>query len=432
MSAERISVIGGGLAGCAAALAADARGARVVLYEQRPATSAPTHQTALPAELAGTADLGVEDPKRATGLLKAELRILGPALMECADATRIGEQTLAVDREAFARAVAERIEAAEGIELRREQLPALPDGPVVIASGPGTWSPLARAIHAAAGTGFRFSVIGRPPLIAAESVNLSAAFRAPIYPGAEPALFVPLSEDEAAELAARLRAAECHEPPEFSPQTILAEESTTAERMAADPAVGLGRLLSGPRGPQTGHEGLALCLTPDDADGRAWHVEGLLTTLAPEAQVAALGALQAFSGVRLLRPALVQRAPWLAGPEATLASLQLRRTGRALIAGTLTGVYGYAEAMALGAVAGIGAAKIARGSEPLPPPHECLTGALCRALADEQPHQDGRMLRANFGMLAEHRDDRGLGKSERRKRQIERALKAVRQYVEAD
>ena len=431
MSAQRISVIGGGLAGCAAALAAQTRGARVDLYEQRPATSTHTHQTALPAELAGTADLGVNDPERATGLLKAELRMLCPALMECADATRIGEQSLAVDREAFAHAVAERVGSAEGIELRREQLAALPDGPVVIASGPSTWSPLARAIHAAAGTGFRFSFIGRPPLIAAESIDLSEAFHAPIYPGAEPALFVPLSEDEAAELATRLATAERHEPPEFSAETILADESTTAERMAADPSVGLGKLLSGPRGPQTGHEGLALCLTPDDADGRAWHAEGLLTTLSPEDQVEALGALRAFANVRLVRPALVQRSPWLAGPDATLATLQLRRTQRALITGTLTGVYGYVEAMTLGAVAGIGAVKIARGAERMPPPGECLTGALCQALANEHPRQDRRMLRANFGMIGEHRDDQGLNKSERRKQQIERALKAMRHYVDA-
>lgn len=425
----QISVIGGGLAGCAAAFAAEAAGVPVTLYEQRPSTTTPTHQTALPAELAGTADLGVEDLDRATGLLKAELRALCPPLLDCADRTRIGDLTLAVDRARFAQAVAEAIDASERIELRREEVAALPDGVVVIASGPATWSPLARAVHAASGEPFRFSFIGRPPLVEAASIDLSSAFREAPYPGAEPVLFLPLTEEEAGELGSRLAAAERREPPEFDAGTVLAEESTTAERLAADPEVGPRRLLSGPRGPGMERDSPALRLTPDDANERAWHLEGLLTALPAAAQVEALQAVRAFAQVRLLRPGMVHRTPWIAGRKVMLPTLQLRRTPRALLAGTLTGAYGYVEAMALGAIAGIGAARLASGSGMAAAPRECLSGALCRALSEHEPHADGRMLRANFGMIPEHPQDEGLGKSQRRESQTRRALRAAERYV---
>jgi methylenetetrahydrofolate--tRNA-(uracil-5-)-methyltransferase len=428
----QISVIGGGLAGCAAALAAEARGAQVALYEQRPATTTPIHHTALPGELTGAADLGVEDTDRATGLLKAELRVTCPAIMECADETRIGEVTLSVDRAAFTCAVADRVENSDRISLVREEVPSLPEGPVVIASGPATWSPLARAIHSAAGASFRFSYIGRAPLIAAESIDLSDARVEAPYPGAEPAVYLPLTGQEAEEITTRIAAGDRCEPPEFGEEMVLAEESRPVERLATDPESDLRRVLSGPRGPEATVEAPALCLTPEDAGQTAFHVHGFLTSLTPEAQREALRAVDALAGVQILRPGLVHRTPWLAGSKVTLASLQLRRRSQALLAGTLTGVYGYAEAMALGAVAGIGAARMAGGAQPLPPPHESLTGALCRALSEHDPHPDGRMLMANFGMIPAHRGDEGLDKSDRRARQQERALEATDRYVRAD
>lgn len=432
MSAPHISVIGGGLAGCAAALAAEARGVPVTVYEQRPATSPPAHETALAGELTGSADLGVQDTDRAGGLLKAELRTTCPAIIECAEETRIGDRTLLVDRHAFAQALTARLSQSSSIDLKREQVRALPDGPVVIASGPGTWSPLARAIHRAAGADFHFSFIGRAPLVDAESVDLSEARWEEPYPGAEPALFLSVTEDEAAELLRRLKTADRSEPPGFDEGIVLADESDTAERLASSEDGGFRRVLRGPRGADSEIDAPALCLTPDTEDRSAFHIEGLHTSLAPEDQRDALRAIGALAEVRLLRAGMVHRTPWLAGPDATLASLQLRRASRMLLAGALTGVYGYAEALALGAAAGIGASRFARGSEPLPPPQECLTGALCRALSDHEPHADGRMLRANFGMIPDHRQDTGLDKSERRARQVARALEAVARYAGAE
>jgi tRNA:m(5)U-54 methyltransferase len=303
---------------------------------------------------------------------------------------------------------------------------------VVVATGPATWSPLARAIHRAAGVDFRFSFIGSAPLIAAETVDTSRASWEPRYPGAEPALYLPITTEELEAFSNRLTETDVSAPPGFDAESVLAEESSTVERVVADPESDLRRLLGGPRGQNVAVEPPALCLAPDDADGTAYHVEGLFTSMKLEDQRDALRAIEALGEVEILRPGRVQRTPWLPGADTTLASLQLGRTPRTLLTGTLTGVYGYAEAMALGAVAGIGATRIARGSEPLPPPRECLTGALCWALASHQPHEDGRMLQANYGMLPAHRNDQGLDKSERRDRQVERALAAIERYVGAD
>ncbi len=432
MTVPRISIIGAGLAGCSAALAAQDRGVNVTLYEQRPEATSPVHGSAVPAELVGTADLGVEDPDRATGLLKAELRVLCPQMAACADESRIGSATLSVDRDQFAQTVADYITGLDAIELRRSEARGLPDGPVVVASGPSTWSPLARALHSASGAPFRFSYIGRPPLVAAESIDLASALEAEPYPGAEPATFLPLTDDEVAEFTSRLAGGTRDEQPGFDSETVLAEESQTAERLAAAGDGDLRRILSGPRGPDVEDISPALGLTPDDADHTGYHIAGLLTALEASAQVEALRAIEAFADVKLLRPGTVHRTPWLAGPEATQANLQLRRTPRVLLTGALTGVYGYAEAMVLGAVAGINAARLAKGPEPLPPPRECLSGALCWALADREPHPDGRMLQANFGMIPEHRGDAGLDRAERREKQIDRALEAVERYAGAD
>ena len=429
MSLKRISVIGAGVAGCAAAISAAARGADVLLYEQRPLRSTPVHTTGIPGELCGGGDFGAEETDRAGGLLNAELRELVPSLSSCIDAARMGEHTLLVAREAFSQAVRDLVEASPRIELREEHVAALPDGPVVIASGPATWSPLARASHAAAGAPVVFSYCGRPPLIAADSVDLSEALFVPPYPGAEPTIFLPLSDDEVAGLARLIASGARDHPAGLEPQMVLADEQVPVERLAADADELASTILRGPRGPQVQTEGPALCLVPDDPEQSAFHLQGLCTSLTTAAQQSALAAVAALSEVRVLRPGLIHRTPWLAGREATLSSLELERLSRVLLAGTLTGAWGYLEAMATGAVAGVGAASLADGRSPLPPPPDSMTGALCYAIARREPQGDSRMLRANFGMLPERPQDEGMSKTERRRGQIERALNAMREYA---
>ncbi len=426
MNERAVTVIGGGVSGCAAALAAAARGVDVTLIEQRPQRQTPLHETQVPAELVGTADLGGEQPDRAIGLLKAELGHLCPIPLECAHQARTGEQSLIVDRRRFAELLAGRIEADGHVAISREEARALPDGPVVVATGPATWSPLARALHQAAGMSFRFAFMGRPPLVSADGIDLSAAIREPLYPGAEPALFLPISDAAVEELARRIADGTRDEPPELSKDVALANEMEPIERVAHAPGELADGVLRGPLGPETQVSSPALCLVADDAEESAFHVEGFVTALTRDAQREALQAVGAMAQVEIVRPAMVHRLPWL--PGAVLATMQLRRTRRVLLAGTLTGAAGYIEALATGAIAGLNAARLARGDAPALPPLECLTGALCHALA-AAPAEDARMLQANFGMLPLRQEDEGKPKSERRERQVAEAMRAVESFA---
>lgn len=428
MTQHAVTVIGGGVAGCAAALTAARLGASVTLLEQRGEHPSPLHQTDLLCELVGRPDLGATDCTRAQGLMKVELRVLVPDLFACADAVATGREMLTIDRLALARAVTERIVADPAVALVREEARELPPGVVVVAGGPITWSPLARRLHEAAGVSFRFAYAGRGPMVAAAGIDRSALFEAEPYPGADPAWYVRLSEDEAEELRTRLLCGRRAGPPGLGPETVLAEESEPAERIAEDPRQFMTRLLAGPRSPGTEADRPALRLTPDDGEASRFHLADLITALTPDAQRNALAAVGALIEAKIVRPGVVHRLPWLPGPEAMLPTLQLRRTPRLLLAGTLTGVIGTVEALATGAVAGLNAARLARGEEPVTAPVETLTGALCQALI-APPFNDGRLLQASFGLLPNRPEDQGRPKSERRAEQIERALAAAEVFA---
>ncbi len=429
MTRHAVTVVGGGVAGCAAALAAARSGVSVTLFEQRPTHQTPLHATDLLCELVGGCDLGMVALDRATGLLKAELRELGCEILLCADRARRGTNSLTVDRRRFARLVTECVEAHAAIEVVREEARSLPNSVAVIATGPTTWSPLARALHAAADHPYRFSYMGRAPVIAADRLDPESLRTAPWYPGADPSRFVPLSEEEAAELRRRIVEGERALPAELTDETVLADEAEPVERVATQEKTFRARVLGGPRGPEANIKGPALRLEPEDEAESAFELPDLLTALTPQAQQRALDAVSALAHAEIIRSGLIHRLPWLVGQTVFLPTLQLRLTPRALLAGTLTGAVGYVEALATGTVAGINAARLARGDEPVIPPEDSLTGALCRALVGEPP-TDERMLQANFGMLPEHRDDAGKPKDQRRERQIETALAAIRRFAE--
>lgn len=429
MARHTVTVVGGGVAGCAAAWAAAHQGAAVTLFEQRPHHHTPLHTTDLLCELVGGCDFGMVALDRASGLLKAELRELGCEILLCADRARRGANSLTVDRWRFARLVTECIEAKAAIEVVREEAQSLPNGVVVIATGPTTWSPFARALHAAADHTYRFSYMGRAPVIAADSLDRDGIATAPWYPGADPSRFVTLSEEEAAELRRRIVDGDRAMPAGMTEETVLADEAEPVERVAAQEKTFRARVLGGPRGAEANIEDLALRIEPEDVAESAFELPDLLTALTPQAQRRVLEAVSALAQAEIIRPGLIHRLPWLVGQAVLLPTLQLRLTPRVLLAGTLTGAVGYVEALATGTAAGINAARLARGDEPVIPPADSLTGALCRALVGEPP-ADERMLQANFGMLPECRDDAGKPKDQRRERQIETALAAIRRFAE--
>ena len=426
MTQHAVTVIGGGVAGCAAALTAARLGASVTLLEQRGEHPSPLHQTDLLCELVGRPDLGATDCTRAQGLMKVELRVLVPDLFACADAVATGREMLTIDRLALARAVTERIVADPAVALVREEVRELPPGVVVVASGPITWSPLARRLHEAAGVSFRFAYAGRGPMVAAAGIDRSALFEAEPYPGADPAWYVRLSEDEAEELRTRLLCGRQADPPGLGPETVLAEESEPAERIAEAPRQFMTRLLAGPRSPGTEADRPALRLTPDDGEASRFHLADLITALTPDAQRNALAAVGALIEAKIVRPGVVHRLPWLPGPEAIFHAAAPTHAA-ATAGGNADGRDRTVEALATGPWrASTPRGWPGRGA--VTAPVETLTGALCQALI-APPFNDGRLLQASFGLLPNRPEDQGRPKSERRAEQIERALAAAEVFA---
>ncbi len=184
----RITVVGGGLSGCEAAWQAAQQGVAVLLLEMRPLVNTPAHRTGLLAELVCSNSLGSDQPDRAAGLLKVELRRARSLLMQAADATAVpAGGALAVDREAFAAWVTQAIEAHALIRVVREEAKDIPDGIAVLATGPLTSDALARELATLTGQENLFFYDAMAPIVTAESIDMATAFRQSRYRGREEA-----------------------------------------------------------------------------------------------------------------------------------------------------------------------------------------------------------------------------------------------------
>ncbi len=177
------AIIGGGLAGCEAAWQAAQRGMRVTLYEMRPLKTTAAHQSDLLAELVCSNSLGSNQPDHALGILKNEMRRLGSLIIGCADRTALpAGSALAVGREAFSRSVTAAILGHANITVRREEVGELPvGGPVIVASGPLTSLRLAETVRSLVGQDWLSFFDAMAPIVTAESVDMSIAFRASRY-----------------------------------------------------------------------------------------------------------------------------------------------------------------------------------------------------------------------------------------------------------
>ena len=170
-------IVGGGLAGCEAAWQAARHGLRVALYEMRPYTQTPAHQTGWLAEIVCSNSFGTNQRNRPAGLLKTELRSLNSFIMQCADDSSLpAGSALAVDREIFSRNVTERLGNTHGIEILRQEITSVPDGPCIIASGPLTSPALSTSISALLGDQFLYFYDAVSPIVEAESIDMSKAF----------------------------------------------------------------------------------------------------------------------------------------------------------------------------------------------------------------------------------------------------------------
>ncbi len=436
---SRLTVVGGGLAGCEGAWQAAERGIDVVLYEMRPIRNTPAHTTDQLAELVCSNSLGSNLPDRASGLLKAELRLLNSFIMHVADATAVpAGGALAVDRERFAQIITERITQHPRIELRREEVKAIPDGPCIIASGPLTADDLARDIARLTGQGQLYFYDAIAPIVEADSIDLTIAFRQSRYEKtgeSEPAgdyLNCPFTKEEYDTFIEALLSAERIELRDFEredakffegclPIEIMAKRGHAALAYGPMKPIGL-------RDPRTGKRPHAVVqLRQDNLAGTLYNIVGFQTNLKWPEQKRVLRLIPGLANAEILRYGMLHRNTFINSPLLLNPTMQFRTRVDLFFAGQITGVEGYMGNVASGLVAGLNAARLLHHETLLEFSPVTMLGALCYYVTHADP-KDFQPMKANFGILPAL-ENAPRGKRDRFRLFSRRALNALSEFA---
>ncbi|HEY0241079.1 MAG TPA: methylenetetrahydrofolate--tRNA-(uracil(54)-C(5))-methyltransferase (FADH(2)-oxidizing) TrmFO [Gemmatimonadaceae bacterium] len=409
MKSAVVDVVGGGLAGSEAAWQLAERGHSVVLHEMRPVKQTPAHHTDRFAELVCSNTFKSTETSNAHGLLKAEMRILGSMILECADEARVqAGSALAVDRDVFSAAVTQRITSHPNIEIRRDEVTTI-EGPAVIATGPLTSDALAEFMRARLGTNALAFYDAIAPIVSRDSIDESIAFTASRYDretmeGADEAgayLNCPMTREEYEAFIAALTTAdqfhghEFDEVPYFEgcmPVEVAAKRGPDTLRFGPLKPVGL-------TDPRTGRRPWAVVqLRREDRNGNMWNVVGFQTRLRIPEQQRVLRMIPGLADAEFLRYGSIHRNSYLNSPGALSPHLSARDDDTLLFAGQITGVEGYTESSATGLIAGINLSRMLTGQSPELPPPVTMIGALYRYLREADP-KHFQPMNANFGLL---------------------------------
>lgn len=416
MIRNHITVIGGGLAGSEAAWAAASRGATVTLYEMRPTKMTPAHRSDRLAELVCSNSLKSALLTNAAGLLKEEMRRLGSVVVAAAGMSAVpAGEALAVDPEAFAAAVTERLAACDRITVVREEVQALPvDRPVVIATGPLTSEPMTAALAEVTGEESLHFFDAVAPTVTLESLDMDRVFRASrrgrgLLAEAEAGetlgdyINCPMTREEYEAFYDALIHAEIADP-------HLASEKDAPYFEACIPVEVMARrgprtLAFGPMrpvgltDPRTGRRAYAVVqLRQENRQGTLWGLVGFQTRLKWGEQRRVFRMIPGLEHAEFVRYGVMHRNTYVNSPRALEPTTQTRHDRGVFVAGQLAGVEGYVESAALGILAGLNAARLASGLQPLVPPAETVLGSLCRYITEADPRSFAPM-NANHGLL---------------------------------
>ncbi len=430
MHESPIIVIGGGLAGTEAAYQLARRGLLVHLYEMRPQTPTPAHETELLGELVCSNSLKADTLSTAHGLLKAEMRRLDSLVLHAADASRVpAGSALAVDRQAFAAELTRAIDAEPNITLIREEVKTLPcDGVAIVASGPLTSPALTEHIQRRLGGEHLYFYDALSPIIAADSVDHSQTFFASRYDVGERDDYVncPLDREGYEQLWSALVAAECVQLHAFEKE-IFFEGCLPVEELArrGPQTLAFGPLkpvgLQAGDGAQKPHAVVQLRL--EDRMRSAYNLVGFQTRLKYGEQRRIFRMIPGLERAEFLRYGSVHRNTFLNAPRLLHPTLQARTCPSLFFAGQITGVEGYVESAATGLLAGLNAATLKRQQPLQIPPATTAHGALVRYIAEANT-DTFQPMNINFGLLPPL--DKPLRpKKARREAMVARALKEL-------
>ena len=419
----KVSVIGGGLAGCEAALQLTRQGYLVRLVEMRPEKSTEAHHTDSLGELVCTNSFKSEDPANAHGQLKREMRMLGSVLLRSADVSRVpAGSALAVDRTLFTQAMTAAIEAESAIEIVREECTDLPCGPTIIATGPLTSNPLSEAIQQELGDGGLSFFDAIAPIVHRDGLDENVVFAAGRFDQDADYLNCPMSEPEYLAFVEALRGSEGHQGHDWDtvpyfegclPIEVMASRGIDTLRFGPMKPIGL-------TDPQTGKRPWAVVqLRREDRAGQMWNLVGFQTRLKIGEQREIFKTIPGLSNAEFLRWGSIHRNSYLNFPGCLSSSGSSKQRTDLIFAGQLTGVEGYTESAASGIFAGINLGRSLCDQEPLIPPPTTMLGGLFRYLRDADP-KHFQPMNSNWG-LVDPLSKRIRSKRERRELLAQRA-----------
>ncbi|WP_079508419.1 FADH(2)-oxidizing methylenetetrahydrofolate--tRNA-(uracil(54)-C(5))-methyltransferase TrmFO [Mesobacillus jeotgali] len=432
MTEATVNVIGAGLAGSEAAWQLAERGIKVNLYEMRPVKQTPAHHTDKFAELVCSNSLRANTLTNAVGVLKEEMRMLNSVIIGAADACAVpAGGALAVDRHEFAAHVTNSVKEHPNVTVINEEITEIPAGPTVIATGPLTSPALSEQLKQLTGEEYLYFYDAAAPIIEKDSIDMEKVYLKSRYDKGEAAyLNCPMTEEEFDRFYEALIAAETVPLKEFEKE-IFFEGCMPIEVMAQR---GRKTMLFGPlkpvglEDPRTGKRPYAVIqLRQDDAAGTLYNIVGFQTHLKWGPQKEVLSLIPGLENAEIVRYGVMHRNTFINSPKVLRATYQFRNREDLFFAGQMTGVEGYVESAASGLIAGINAARLVKGEEPVEFPHETAMGSMARYITTTNA-KNFQPMNANFGLFPDL-PEKIRAKQERNEKHASRALETIQKFV---
>lgn len=431
---EIVNVIGAGLAGSEAAWQIASRGVKVRLYEMRPVKQTPAHHTDKFAELVCSNSLRANNLTNAVGVIKEEMRMLNSLIISSADNSSVpAGGALAVDRHDFAGRVTDSIKNHPLIEIVNEEVTEIPEGITVIATGPLTSPALAEKVKDVTGQDYLYFYDAAAPIVEKDSIDMDKVYLKSRYDKGEAAyLNCPMTEEEFNRFYDALIEAEVVPLKEFEKE-IYFEGCMPVEVMAAR---GRKTLLFGPmkpvglEDPKTGKRPYAVVqLRQDDAAGTLYNIVGFQTHLKWGPQKEVLKLIPGLENVEIVRYGVMHRNTFINSPYVLKPTYQLKANENIFFAGQMTGVEGYVESAGSGLLAGINAAKMAKGEQLVVFPAETALGSMARYITEANP-KNFQPMNINFGLFPELQP-KVRDKKVRTEQMANRALTTIQNFMKS-
>ncbi len=429
-----VTVLGAGLAGCEAAWALAQKGIKVHLFEMKPIQFSPAHKSPGYGELVCSNSLKAKRIGSAAGLLKEEMRILGSLCMEAAENTAVSAGgALAVDRVRFSDYITQKIDSHPNITVFHQRVDAIPQGPVIVATGPLTEERLAQNIQGLCGTQYLSFFDAAAPIVTFDSIDQEKVFFAARYGrGEDDYINCPMNKEEYEAFHQALTQAEAVELKQFEQQDFKVYEGCMPVEVMAKR--GADTLRFGPlkpvglTDPKTGHRPWAVVqLRSENSQGTLYNLVGFQTNLKFPEQKRVFSMIPGLENAEFVRYGVMHRNTFLNSPKLLDNTFCFKKDRRIYFAGQITGVEGYMESAASGILAAHNMYSALTGQEPLVLPKDTMMGALAAYISDETV-ADFQPMGANMGILPPS-DVKIKDKALRYEAIAQRGLESLRLYL---